>query len=78
MIDALPVDLDDCSFSGINFYFNLHSKDTGNKVDLMNENGECVTGFTYGKSQRQTKRKKHKSEYGNVINFNPNKMVENN
>lgn len=74
MLDALPVDLDGYSFSGINFYFNIHDKETGDKVNLMNEDGETITGFTYGRTKHQIKRKQYKS--GNIINFNPNKIAE--
>lgn len=78
MIDSLPVDLNDCTFSGINFYFNIFDKSTGEKIDLLNDEGETITGFTYGKTKRTERRKKSKiTETGKIINFNPNRIAEN-
>ena len=66
------------TISGINFYFNIFDKSTGERIDLLNDDGETITGFTYGKIKRTERRKKSKiTETGKIINFNPNRIAEN-
>lgn len=76
-LDSLPIDLSGCTFSGVNFYFCIHDRETGDKIEICNEIGAEITGFTFGRTTKKEKAKRKCSKSGNIINFNPELLREN-